>query len=97
MENLKLYYMAPADELFEELKQKAIAIWSGMGDEPSYSEEKISRVKGMSNIHDNFMYIVAMFDMDNQRKLANNLSDECRKAVRDRMVAGGNPEWSIVF
>lgn len=93
----KLYYKAPSDEQFEELKQKCIQIWSGMGDEPSYSKEKIDRIRDIKNISDNFMYMVAMFDNNNQEKLAALLSNETRKSVRDRMISGGNPEWSIVF
>lgn len=97
MDDAKLYYTAPSDELFEELKQKAIEIWSGMGDEPSYSKEKVDRIRDIKNVQDNFMYMVAMFDQNNQAKLAGNLSAECRLAVRERMISGGNPEWSIAF
>jgi len=95
MENL--YYIPPADGLFDELKAKSIEIWSGMGSEPSYSQEKIGRIKDIKNVGDNFMYMVAMFDRFNQAKLADKLSPEARKAVRERMVAGGNPEYLIVF
>ena len=95
MENL--YYTPPTDEQFNELKEKAIEIWTPMGDEPSYSQEKIGRIKDIKNIQDNFMFMVAMFDQDNQRKLAEKLKPETRKAVKDRMIAGGNPEYLIVF
>ena len=93
----KLYYTAPTDKQFNELKEKAIEIWSVMGDEPSYSQEKIGRIKDIRNVQDNFMYMVAMFDQNNQAKLANKLSEETRKAVRERMIDGGNPEFLIPF
>jgi tRNA splicing endonuclease len=93
----KLYYTAPSDEQFAELKEKAIALWSTMGDEPSYREEKIGRIKDIENVQDNFMYMVAMFDINNQRKLAETLSAETRLAVRERMIDGGNPEYLIPF
>ena len=93
----KLYYTPPTDEQFNELKEKAIEIWSVMGDEPSYSQEKIGRIKDILNVQDNFMYMVAMFDHNNQGKLAAKLTDETRKAVRDRMVDGGQPEYLIPF
>ena len=92
-----LYYTPPSDEQFNELKEKAIKIWSGMGDEPSYSQEKIGRIKDIGNIEDNFMYMVAMFDIHNQRLLANRLADETREAIRERMIDGGSPAEYIVF
>ncbi len=93
----KLYYTPPTDEQFDEVKQEAIKIWSKMGDEPSYSEEKISRIKDIENVSDNFMYMVAMFDINNQRLLANSLSEDTKKAVRERMIDGGQPIEYIVF
>ena len=97
MQEAKLYYTPPSDSQFNELKEKAIEIWSTMGDEPSYAEEKIGRIKDIKNIQDNFMYMVAMFDINNQVKLAEKLSMETRMAVRDRMIDGGNPEYLIPF
>ena len=93
----KLYYTPPTDKQFDELKQKAIEIWTPMGYEPSYAKEKIDRIKDIKNICDNFIYMVAMFDIQNQQKLANKLSDETRKAVRDRLLDGGEPLRYIVF
>jgi len=43
------------------------------------------------------MYIVAMFDIFNQAKLANKLSGEARIAIKERMIDGGNPAEYIVF
>ena len=68
-----------------------------MGDEPSYSQQKIARIKDIQNISDNFMYIVAMYDIHNQSKLAATLSEKTRKEVRARMIDGGNPEALIPF
>ncbi len=93
----KLYYTPPTDEQFNELKEKAIEIWSTMGDEPSYSQEKIGRIKDIANVEDNFMYTVAMLDQNNQRKLASKLSDETRGAVAERIKDGGSPDYHNVF
>lgn len=93
----RLYYTPPSDEVFEEVKQKAIQLWSGMGDEPSYSKEKIDRIRDIQNIQDNMMYIVAMFDQGNQARLAYLLSVEARKEIRERMIDGGNLEYLISF
>ena len=97
MDEAKLYYTPPADEQFDEVKEKAIEIWSTMGDEPSYSEEKIGRIKDIANVGDNFMYIVAMFDINNQRKLAEKLSDETRGAIAERIKDGGAPDYYNPF
>lgn len=97
MTDTNLYYTPPPDKCFRELKEQALALWSTMGDEPSYSQEKIGRIQDLDNIQDNFMYICAMFDIHNQTKLAATLSAQTRKEVRDRMVAGGNQELLIPF
>ena len=92
----KLYYTAPSDECFEDLKKHAIALWSTMGDEPSYAEEKIGRIKDIKNIQDNFMYMFAMFDMGNQRKVARELKEETKKAINERLLSGGSPEYLLI-
>lgn len=97
MEKVELYYTPPAETQFNELKEKAIEIWSTMGSEPSYSQEKIGRIKDIENVDENFMCMVAMFDINNQRRLAGNLSEETRKAVRERLIAGGTPLGYIMF
>ena len=93
----KLYYTPPTDEQFNELKEKAIEIWSSMGDEPSYSQEKIGRIKDINNVGDNFMFMVAMFDQNNQRKLSDKLENETRVAVAERIKDGGSPDYYNVF
>jgi hypothetical protein len=91
----KLYYTAPPLEQFEELKVAALGIWNSY--EEPYRSEKVSRVEPIQNIQDNFMYLVAMFGINNQRKLAAALSEGTRKAVRDRMIDGGNEPAFIPF
>jgi len=93
----KLYYTPPADKEFNELKEKAIEIWNTYSNEFGYVDEKVGRIKDIKNIKDNFMYMVAMFDMNNQLKLAEKLSEETRKEVRERMIDGGNSPEYILF
>jgi hypothetical protein len=50
-------------------------------DKYGYATEKVNRIKDIENVGDNFMYIVSMFDMDNQRLLADLVSPETRQAV----------------
>lgn len=100
MDEAKLYYTPPSDEQFNELKKAAIELWTTRYPEetsPFYAKEKVDRIKDIQNVSDNFMYMVAMFDSENQRILAANLSEPTRKAVRDRMIAGGNAEFMVPF
>lgn len=92
-----LYYQPPTDAQFDELKEKAIELWHQYDNEYGYVDEKVNRIKEITNVGDNFMYMVAMFDYQNMQKLADMLSPETRKAVRDRMLAGGNVEDVIPF
>lgn len=87
----KLYYTPPTDEQFDELKEKAIEIWNTYDNTYGYVDEKVGRIKDIKNVGDNFMYMVAMFDINNQAILASKLSDETRQAVSERMIDGGNP------
>lgn len=89
------YYTAPRQSLFEEVRAEAMKIW-GSYKEP-YRTEKMDRIKDLNNVSDNFMYIVAMFDMTNQAKLADKLTPEAREAIRKRMIAGGALPALIVF
>lgn len=86
-----LYYKPLTDEQFEEVKSKSIKIWKTYDDTHGYATEKIERVNKITNLQDNAMSIIAMFDLQNQAKLSRALSEETRKAISDRMVAGGNP------
>ena len=92
----KLYYTPPSNEAFEDLKAQAIAKWSTMGDEPSYAEEKIGRIKDIKNISDNFMMMFAMFDMHNQRLVGEKLKEETKKAINARLKAGGSPDYLFI-
>ena len=72
-------------------------IWDTYDNTYGYVDEKVNRIKDIKNISDNVMSIVGMFDISNQSILANKLSEESRKAIRDRMIDGGNDESYIVF
>lgn len=91
----RLYYTPPSDEAFQEMKDAALAVWENYKNEPLYYAEKTTRIKDIQNVGDNFMYIFAMFDMNNQRKCADKLSPETKEAVRLRMRDGGNPDYLI--
>ncbi len=89
-EDAKLYYTAPSDECFDDMKKACTEVWNTMGNDGGYRDEKIGRIKDIGNIQDSFMYMLAMFDINNQRRVAGLLSEETKSAVRERMLAGGN-------
>jgi len=97
MKETKLYYTAPSDEIFNEVKLAALKIWFQYDDTYGYASEKTQRIEPMKNIEDNLMYMVAMFDFPNQQKLAQVISPEARKEIRDRMIDGGQPEMFNPF
>jgi uncharacterized secreted protein with C-terminal beta-propeller domain len=86
--SLELYYIAPSDEIFEEVKVRAIQIWKEIAKEnlhPGYLQEKLERIENLENISDNMMYIVAMFDMMRQVKLFLSVSPKTREAIFQRL------------
>lgn len=91
-----LYYIAPDQDIFEEVKSKCMEIWDTYDDEYGYASEKKNEID-VENVSDNFMYMIAMFDSQNQRKLSSVLSEESKKQIRDRMLDGGRPVEYIYF
>lgn len=75
------YYTAPSDKVFNEIKEAAIEIWQTYDDTYGYATEKITRVREITNVKDNWGYIVGMFDSPNQQKLLAKLSPEARAKV----------------
>lgn len=93
----ELYYTPPTDEMFEEVREASKQVWNDYDDTHGYATEKINRIKDIGNVSDNFMYMVSMFDMGNQVKLSSYLSEETKKAVRERLLDGGMEPQFIVF
>jgi hypothetical protein len=88
----KLYYTAPSDEMFEEMRQSCLDQWATHDNTYGYVDEKTQRIKTITNIQDNFMYMLAMFDQNGQAAVISKLSAPTKTAVRERMIDGGNPE-----
>lgn len=95
MTDAKLYYTAPIDELFEEMKKACMEQWATHDNKYGYVDEKTSRIKDINNIKDNFMYMLAMFDIYGQHAVLNKISSEARQAVRERMVSGGADTYHL--
>ena len=80
-----LYYIPPSQEIFDEMKREAIKLWNTYDNTFWYATEKIDRIKDIQNISDNFMYILAMFDSNNQQIIKNFVSKECLEEIKKRL------------
>lgn len=93
---INLYYTPPSDAAFEDMRKAAAEVWKKYKDEPGdYYEEKMSVVRRVQNISDNFMYLFAMFDFKNQRECVALLEPSTIEEVRVRLIAGGNPYYMV--
>ncbi len=85
--NQKLYYTPPSDEIFNEIKQAAMTTWRVMhDDEYGYVTEKIDRIKDLQNVKDNYMYMIAMFDLSGRKYLLSMLTPEARQRVLETIA-----------
>jgi hypothetical protein len=81
------YYKAPSQEVFDDIHQAAVQLWSTYSDEFGYRTEKLDRIKGIGNISDNYAYIVAMFDSTNQLKLFTYLKTQEARDLVERLIS----------
>lgn len=84
--NMKLYYIAPPQEVFQEMKTLSLQLWKEL-DDPYDSYEKSEQIERMHNIKDNFMFILAMFDDNNQSIILSRASEKLKTAVRIRIAS----------
>lgn len=92
----ELYYTPPSAQAFEDLRINAIRLWNGYDNE-DYVNEKVGKIKYIQNIGDNFMFIFAMFDHNNQRAISKMVTEETRQAIKERLIDGGMPESFMPF
>ena len=71
------------DELFNEMKELAIGIWSSYDNTYYYASDKINSFIHWENIRDNIWSIYWMFDWQNQNILYQNASSELRAKIDD--------------
>lgn len=67
--SIELYYTAPSDDMFNEIKREATKIWETYDDTYGYVSDKLETVNRLQNVRDNYMFMVSMFDWTNQQKL----------------------------
>lgn len=82
-ESEKLYYTAPEDYIFEELKQEVISLRIEI--DPEFHHEKTTALERIQNVRDNFMYIFGTLDMRNQLKIFKRISKKCQEEINKRL------------
>lgn len=87
-----LYYVAPDQQVFDNIKEKAIELWNEVATNPEYAKDKVGHIKDIKNVQDNFMYIFAMFDPNNQFKLIKKILPQTAKEIAERLMAGEKDE-----
>lgn len=77
--SIEEYYIAPNQEIFNDIKINAINIWRTYDNTYGYVDEKVGRIEKIENVSDNCAYIVGMFDSNNQNQLYWAVKDETKK------------------
>lgn len=83
---MTLYYTPPKLKIFNEMKSLAINLWETYDNRFWYADEKINSIKDIDNIWDNFMYIYAMFDCNNQQIIRDKATDELITELDKRLI-----------
>ena len=84
MSEEKLYYTPPTDEVFNDVKNNALSIWESYDNTFGYVDKKKERTN-IENVGDNFMFIVAQFDLHNRFKLFKMIKDESKNEILKRL------------
>ena len=85
MKSEELFYIAPSDEIYNEMLDIAIDIWSDYDDTYWYATEKIEYINWLKNIWSNFMTIYGMFDHINQSNLKYLASHSLQIEIENRI------------
>lgn len=81
----ELFYIAPSDEIYNEMLEIAKDIWSTYDDTHGYASGKIAYISSIGNIGSNFMTIYWIFDCINQQKLVDKASKELKIEIFIRL------------
>jgi len=76
MDTKKNWDVPMSDKAFEDIKTNAKTIRDKYPNEFRYRDEEVNKINNMKNIGSNGMYIVAMFDAENVKRLLQILEVE---------------------
>ena len=79
------YYTPPPNNVFNEIKRESIKIWLTYDDTHGYATEKLTRIKDLPNVSDNWVYMIAMFDSSNRAKLFRALSPDTVLLIQEAL------------
>lgn len=79
------YYKAPSDEVFNNIKDKAIELWRTFDDRHGYASGKIACIANLQNVEDNAWYMVAMFDSNNRGRLLEMVNEDTKAAILEML------------
>lgn len=89
-----LYYTAPTQEIFDEVKSACIRVWRHPEEydmnsplHPDYAADKIAFIESLEP--NQMMAMLQRFHMVVRKKVMRGLSNRARDAIRLRMLAGG--------
>lgn len=63
----------PTNEVFEDIKQAAIAVWQTYDNSYGYVDEKLERIEQINNYGDSWITLLGMLDHPNQLRCISNL------------------------
>lgn len=86
------YYEAPSQKMFDDVKRLSIEIWNTYDNTYGYVDEKVDRIKDITNVRDNCAFIVAMFDIHNQRRLLDMADGPTRDYLKQLLTYYYMPE-----
>lgn len=82
-QDVELYYTAPSDEIFNDLKAAVIKLRIELS--PDFHHEKTKKLQEIENIRDNFMFIYATLDIYNQIEVLYRISKKTEREIFDRL------------
>jgi hypothetical protein len=85
-----IYDTAPPDDVFAEVRNRARQYWFDNFDNThGYVTGKVERIDGIENHDDNYLFILNMFDHENERRCISSMSKKTRTWIRKSKIAKG--------
>lgn len=79
------YYLPPDQDVFDDIKQACIKVWSQYDDSYNYATEKINRIKNLANVQGNAWHMIGMLDIFNQKKVLQFVNEKTALKIEEMM------------
>lgn len=84
------YDEAPPEDVFNEIKEKCIEYWKeNFNDENGYVTAKINRINKIKNVDNDFLFMVNMFDTQNEKFCIQGMNPKARAWIRATKISLG--------